>query len=353
MQTIRLWFCDFWHAETEDSIRSQNELFRILKRRFNIILDPNEPEFLIYSCFGVRFLQYCCARIFYTGESSRSQVSEYDFAISYEHDISERIFRFPFYALGDLSCLLQPRNVTKTVLEKTGFCNFIYKNPRGKERNLFFQMLSEYKKVDSVGSLYNNTAAYGLAMRQDSDWQASKIEFIRHYKFTIAFENKSAPGYVTEKISDALMAGSVPIYWGSQSIAEDFNSEAFINCHDFSNFEAVIRHIIEVDNDDTLYRGYLSASPFCDNKLPQHANHELVLDFFEASFENPPKKLAATSYNSKFLLWCPNFLRKVIIFQRRGFLWDILESRPIFQNVISIIRWLGNLLHTKRKGHIT
>lgn len=39
---------------------------------------------------------------------------------------------------------------------------------------------------------------------------------MRRYKFTIAFENQSYPGYVTEKIADALMAGTVPIYWGAR-----------------------------------------------------------------------------------------------------------------------------------------
>ena len=36
---------------------------------FNIIVDANQPDFLIYSCFGFKFLTYNCLKIFYTGEN--------------------------------------------------------------------------------------------------------------------------------------------------------------------------------------------------------------------------------------------------------------------------------------------
>lgn len=35
------------------------------------------------------------------------------------------------------------------------------------------------------------------------------------YKFCIAMENSISPGYVTEKVFDALAAGCVPVYFGS------------------------------------------------------------------------------------------------------------------------------------------
>ena len=36
------------------------------------------------------------------------------------------------------------------------------------------------------------------------------------------------PGYVTEKIVNAFLAGSIPIYWGSRAVLEIFNPESFI-----------------------------------------------------------------------------------------------------------------------------
>ena len=79
--------------------------------------------------------------------------------------------------------------------------------------------------------------------------QLAKLEFLSSYRFTIAFENTSVDGYVTEKIVHPLIAGSIPVYWGSPDVAERYNPDAFINCHDFGSFEEVIERILEIDAD--------------------------------------------------------------------------------------------------------
>ena len=43
-----------------------------------------------------------------------------------------------------------------------------------------------------------------------------KLKIISNHKFNIAFENSSYPGYVTEKITDAFIANTIPIYWGDK-----------------------------------------------------------------------------------------------------------------------------------------
>lgn len=65
-----------------------------------------------------------------------------------------------------------------------------------------------------------------------SNW-ANKIEFLRDYKFVIAFENSSFSGYNTEKLTHAIEADTVPIYWGDPHIGRCYNTRRFINAHDF------------------------------------------------------------------------------------------------------------------------
>jgi hypothetical protein len=77
------------------------------------------------------------------------------------------------------------------------------------------------------------------------------------HKFDLAFENSSYPGYATEKIVQAFAAGTVPIYWGDPLIAREYNEKAFVNCHNFSDFDAVIEEVKRVDQDDELYRSML------------------------------------------------------------------------------------------------
>ena len=54
------------------------------------------------------------------------------------------------------------------------------------------------------------------------------IDYISEYKFYLAFENTKSPGYITEKIVNAMLAGVIPVYWGDESIFEFVNRDAII-----------------------------------------------------------------------------------------------------------------------------
>lgn len=57
-----------------------------------------------------------------------------------------------------------------------------------------------------------------------------KISFISNYQFNICPENADGPGYVTEKIFHAFMAGCIPVYYGSGNSPEPtiINPEAIV-----------------------------------------------------------------------------------------------------------------------------
>merc|ERR1712014_409495 len=96
-----------------------------------------------------------------------------------------------------------------------------------------------------------------------------KLAFLRGYRFNVAFENASHPGYCTEKLLHAFAAGCVPIYWGdprvsryrdssgpSDSVEADFNPKALISAHDYETPELRVRHIEAVDRDPALFDAY-------------------------------------------------------------------------------------------------
>ena len=82
------------------------------------------------------------------------------------------------------------------------------------------------------------------------------MEFIKHYRFSICFETISAPSFMAEKLPQALMAGSIPIYYGCAKVSEYFNPARIINCHDYDDLDAVIDHVMEVEGNPELYRQY-------------------------------------------------------------------------------------------------
>jgi hypothetical protein len=153
-------------------------------------------------------------------------------------------------------------------------------------RDRFFQLLSEYKRVDSAGRHLKNMGT-GITDRYSADYPVSKVEFQRNYKFSIAFENSSSPGYTTEKIMHAFVANTVPIYWGNPLIAREFNPKSFINCHDFKSLEDVVRRVAELDKDDGQYLAMLNEPCLHGNVIPDELKEEKVLEFFTHIFSQP------------------------------------------------------------------
>ena len=113
-----------------------------------------------------------------------------------------------------------------------------------------------------------------------------KLAFIGRYKFTIAFENESHPGYTTEKIYEPMLVNSLPVYWGNPLVHRDFNPASFLNYYDYGSQDALIARIIEVDQNDDLYCDYLRQPWFHGNQINRFINPENVLAQFDRIFSS-------------------------------------------------------------------
>lgn len=47
--------------------------------------------------------------------------------------------------------------------------------------------------------------------------------FFHKYRFALVMENAKTKGYLTEKIANAFLAGSIPIYYGTEEVFDVFN----------------------------------------------------------------------------------------------------------------------------------
>jgi hypothetical protein len=304
-QKIKLMFTDFWFPLTLENIQN-SFLFKLIEKAYDIEIDDKSPDAVIYSCFGFEHLKYACPRIYYTGENKRPNFSRCDYAFSFDYPLNERNFRLPLYRVyPQYPLLFETRNPDKIIAENRKFCSFVNSNAKAKERIDLFDQLSKYKQVASGGKVRNNVGGR----------VPDKVKFISDYKFNIAFENSSHPGYATEKLMEALITNTIPIYWGDPKIGNDFNAKAFINCHDFESMDEVIEHIKKVDQDDDLYRQYLSEPLLVDNKETDYCNEEKILQRFEEIFS--AKKSYISPFKNKVQLWLYYFkLAKHIIKKR-------------------------------------
>jgi len=214
---------------------------------------------------------------------------ECDYAMSYSHEQDHRHLRLPVYVGGlrfllDLPWIREGRmrfpnlslskrhtsNWDQIFALKTRFCNFVYTNAQVPERNDFCCLLSRYKKVDCGGTVLNNIGSL----------VAEKQPFLENYKFTIAFENRSCPGYVSEKLVDPMIARSVPVYWGSPTLDQDFNPQSIVVATG-RKMSDVVGEIIALDKDDSAYIAKMQTPWFHGDVMNRYCSVDYVADFFE------------------------------------------------------------------------
>jgi alpha(1,3/1,4) fucosyltransferase len=286
-QKIKIDFTDFWHSNKIED-KHANPIFKLLSQRFDLEISER-PDFLIYSCFGLNHIQHRGTKIFYTGENKRPDYAACDWALGFDYTDDPRFLRWPYYALADRSSLLEPRDADAMLATKPNFCAFIYSNGKARERMQLLDKLSRYKRVDCGGKARNN-----LGYRV-----VDKIAFLKSYKFTIAFENESYPGYTTEKLADALQGTAVPLYWGNPLANRDFNPEAFISAHDFRNLDQLVDFVVELDKNDSLYKRYLGAPPLVGNRYTEYLDQERVLNWFGNIFNKVDAKPVAGTFKGR------------------------------------------------------
>jgi hypothetical protein len=164
--------------------------------------------------------------------------------------------------------------------QKSKFCAFMYSNEI-PHRNRFFDLLSQYKKVDALGKCRNpnknvqtDRRLYKPGVQTYNDAAVRKY---KPYKFVIAVENElSLKGYVTEKIVSPMLAGAIPIYWGCKEVRDHFNPKAFIDVSQFPSPQAAVEEVKRVDQDDEAYLAMLREPWFTGNKLPCYFNEDYL-----------------------------------------------------------------------------
>lgn len=106
-----------------------------------------------------------------------------------------------------------------------------------------------YMPVDSYGKVRNNRT---LA---DDTGPASKRAALARYRFTLAFENAIDEDYVTEKLFDPLLMGSVPVYLGAPNVdAFAPGDDCFIDAARFDSPRALAAHLLALAADETSYQ---------------------------------------------------------------------------------------------------
>lgn len=106
------------------------------------------------------------------------------------------------------------------VYQKNKLCSYItsfkrYTSGHVKRLELFEKLKNNSKFEDHI---------FGRDYRNLED----KLDGLKDYMFSIVIENSIYPKYYTEKITDCFATGTIPIYYGDESISEDFDRNGII-----------------------------------------------------------------------------------------------------------------------------
>lgn len=237
-----------------------------LENRYDLQF-PDEPDYVISKesrdFYASCILGYPNAkvRVLFAGEAFVPDFNLFDYAIGFDFlDFNDRYFRlntFNFFSFDTTYGALVKSDewVDEVLNSNRKFCNFIYSNGQSNSMRVsLFNALSRYKAVDAAGALLRNTER---RIETGDNWMQAKVNFQKGYKFSTAIENSNYQGYTTEKLLHPMAAGSIPIYWGNPLVGDEFNSEAFINCHDYSNLDEIVARVCEIDQDDCIYEKIL------------------------------------------------------------------------------------------------
>ena len=180
-------------------------------------------------------------RLFQTGESVRHNHINADFSLSFDLAIQQpNHLRFPYWwelvdwsyegitgnqnprfgELLSLDALSQPLGY--------GFLN----RPRRaamitshllEPRATLLSAVRQFIPVDGYGKYFQPQ----IANHHQSSF--TKRDLLRQYAFNLCPENQLYPGYYTEKIPEAFLAGCLPLTWADSNVHCDFNPKALIN----------------------------------------------------------------------------------------------------------------------------
>ncbi|MCL2673564.1 MAG: glycosyltransferase family 10 [Alphaproteobacteria bacterium] len=198
-------------------------------------------------------------------------LGQVDLAIGFKRKITAQNYaRLPFwmmttgfYLCRDIDEVAKKcdaiNSLPSTLSPKAKFCVLIASHDNMspfKIRHKLYDVVSSVGFVSCPGKFKNNVPDK-VPFGDDK-----KAEYLKDFKFNICPENSIGDGYVTEKLFDSLVSGTVPIYWSSPDPEPGIvNPECFL-CFDMDNPQKLIDQIKKLDKDDALLKEFLERPRF-------------------------------------------------------------------------------------------
>jgi len=146
----------------------------------------------------------------------------------------EEIHNTSFFYFG--STFIQ--NSDKIDLQKKNMASLIASN-----QNRLTGHRLRHEVVQHIKNNNFNVSVIGRGYRPFEN----KEDGLKSYRYSIVIENTSELDYFTEKVIDACLLETIPIYWGAPNISKYFDTRGFIVCE---NIDQILQAIRTISIDD-------------------------------------------------------------------------------------------------------
>lgn len=244
------------------------------------LLAETNKRVAVFSVFGSKMmmrLNRADIKIFVARENlHRSNWKEYnnlcedikslDLRLGFDYEDSDNYMRFPLWIMWNFPADVTYEQIKSWCDRVNNPVNMSYKNRRfcsflcshaDLGRAEIYEQISQVDRVDCDGRLFHNND--DLKTKYNDD----KVAYLRQYRFNLTPENSEAPGYVTEKLFEAISAGCIPIYSGSGNCPEPdvLNQDAILFIKMFEGMskdenKETIEKLRHLNEDEEAYLAY-------------------------------------------------------------------------------------------------
>jgi len=228
----------------------------INENEYNLILNSNSYKIIYISEPIERFEHYKYIYSLYIE-------NKYDLITGcINNDINKNRYKYPLYLM--YFNYKDSKNIFNNVNDYVKSCNILNKDfatlinthDQKNTRTELYQKIKDIGHITCPSNLFNNCSNEELN-------NIGNVEYIKKFKYNICSENctTNIEGYITEKLLNCCLAGSIPIYCGSfdEIDTKIFNKNRilFYDHLDPESIEIIKNKIIYFrDNEDELIKFY-------------------------------------------------------------------------------------------------
>ncbi|MGA7750732.1 MAG: glycosyltransferase family 10 [Gallionella sp.] len=235
-----------WVSPAACDLQIFGAFFRPNKKRYRWLPKPMRPLASRFEQSLTGSRSNAPLTLFHTAENIRHNAVKADYSISFDLSVhSDRHFRFPYWMelvdwsheglLGNQNPRFGQLLSISRMMQPLG--NGFLKRPRKvaifsshlrEPRATLVKAVERFIPLEGFGPYFDK----GILNHHQSEF--NKVDILPSFAFNLCPENGLYPGYYTEKIPEAFVAGCLPLTWTDTNVCADFNPKAFINLEPMS-----------------------------------------------------------------------------------------------------------------------